>query len=50
MECYWVLGPRLDWFGTGETTAGRSSLDGLSEDARRPLELGRVHELHRHEA
>lgn len=41
MECYWVLGPRLDWFGTGETTAGRCSLEEL---------FGRVHELHRHEA
>jgi hypothetical protein len=50
MECYWVLGPRLDVLGTGETTAGRCSLEGLFEDARRPLELGPVHELHGHEA
>ena len=26
MECYWVLGQRLDFLATGETTAGHSSI------------------------
>ena len=43
MECYWVLGQRLDFLATGETTAGHYSLFHVFIPAGPPGPLPHVH-------
>jgi quercetin dioxygenase-like cupin family protein len=43
MECYWVLGQRLDFLATGETTGGRHSLFHLFVPAGPPGPLPHIH-------
>jgi quercetin dioxygenase-like cupin family protein len=43
MECYWVLGQRLDFLATGETTAGDYSLFHVFIPAGPPGPLPHIH-------
>jgi mannose-6-phosphate isomerase-like protein (cupin superfamily) len=43
MECFWVLGQRLDFLATGETTGGRYSLFHVFIPAGPPGPLPHVH-------
>jgi mannose-6-phosphate isomerase-like protein (cupin superfamily) len=43
MECYWVLGQRLDFLATGETTGGHYSLFHVFIPAGPPGPLPHIH-------
>ena len=43
MECFWVLGQRIDFLATGETTGGHYSLFHVFNPAGPPGPLPHIH-------